>query len=222
MNLIFLEEIGESPVDYNQFIYSKNFNPGYYGVTATILYLQEMFILNKDLGYILYTDDTNKEESYKALWVGTKFQWEEKYRDKRPAALIYRGNLLNGANGTLGAGRVFSVSRTNEKTAYKDYVSFPIVVECISESDLEAEALSAMVTSFISLDLRSYRDLGLQVQGQVTNTAPQIFEKGNTSFTASTILQIQMERSYIARLLSKDLLTNIQLKLNGSTALNIE
>lgn len=207
---------------YKDIVYSKNFNVGHYGVTAIVLYLREIFNSNKELGFTVYDDDLNKEDSYDSILISTKFDWEEKYRNKRPAIIISRGNLLTGVNGTTGQGKLFSVTENGEATTYSDLVSFPIVVECLSESDIQSEALAALVSSFLTFDLRALRSLGFQLQGSATISPPQLFEKGNVSFISSVIIQIQMQRMYTAKVLGNKVLDEIKLKLNDSMSINIK
>lgn len=221
MNLVFLDASGESPVDYKKFLYSKNFNPGFYGVSATVLFLKEMFKSNPEFGFTVHDDSLSKEMSFGSILITTKFDWEVNCRSKRPAVFVSRGNLIAGVNGTTGQGKMFSIEENGAKTSYTDIVSFPIMVECISESDIQAEALAAMVASFITLDVRPFRSLGFQIQGTPTISSPQIFEKGNTAFICSTIIQVQMARSYKARVISSQALTDIQVILNGSTQITI-
>ena len=96
------------------------------------------------------------------------------------------------------------------------------MVECLSESDIQSEALAAIVSSFLSLDLRALRSLGFQTQGSVTISPPQLFEKGNVSFISSVIMQVQMQRMYTTKLLGSKVLEEIKLKLNNSTVINIQ
>lgn len=207
---------------YKDFVYSKNFNAGNYGVTAIVLFLREMFTANKELGFTVYDDKLNKSDSYDSLSITTKFDWEQQYRNKRPAIFVSRGNLITGVNGTQAQGKMFSITENGELTSYSDLVSFPIVVECLSESDIQSEALASVVSSFLSFDTRPLRSLGLQSQGSVTVSAPQLFEKGNISFITSVITQVQMQRMYKARMLSLNALEKIQVKLNDSTIINID
>lgn len=208
-------------MDYNRFVYSQNLNPGHYGVSATILFLQKMFSSNPEFGFEVYTDESNKETAFESLWIGAKYVWEEKYRNKRPAIFVSRGNIITGVNNTIGQGKLFSITKNGEITSYLDLVSFPIMVECLSESDLQSEALAAMVTAFLSLDQRPFKSLGFQIQGSPTITPPQIFEKGNTSFISSVIIQIQIQRMYKAKVLSNQALQEIQVILNNSQTVNI-
>lgn len=206
---------------YKDFVYSKNFNPGHYGVTAIVLFLKEMFNNNSDLGFTVFDDSLNKEDSFDSLLIASKFDWEEKYRNKRPALIVSRGNIITGTNGTQGQGKVLSITQNGEKTSYSDLISFPLMVECLSESDIQAEALASMVNIFISADLRPVRSLGLQLQGSLNITAPQIFEKQNISFISSVIMQVQMNRMYTAKVLGLTALNKIIVKLNDSTIMNI-
>jgi len=60
------------------------------------------------------------------------------------------------------------------------------------------------------------------MQGGITVSQPQLFEKGNISFISSVILQIQMQRRYFARQMGFHTLQAIQLKLNDTIVANIE
>lgn len=205
----------------NDFLYSKNFNPGYYSVRAIVLYLREMFKANTDLEFIPYYDEMNKEESFDSLLITTKHDWETKYRNKRPSIFVSRGNIITGINGTQGQGRLFSITDNGETTTYSDLVSFPIVVECLSESDIQSELLSSISLGFLNLDSRPLRSFGLQIQGSPSQSPPQLFEKGNISFISSVILQVQLCRQYNARTIGLKTLENIKLKLNDSIEINV-
>lgn len=205
---------------YKKLLNSKNLNPGYYGVTATIVYLREMFNQNLDLGFQVYDDNLNKEESYSSLIITSKYDWETKYRSKRPAIFVSRGNLISGVNGTQGQGKLFSITDNGAETSYLDLISFPIVVECLSESDIECEALSSIVSLFLAADARPLRSLGFQIATNPSQSPPQLFEKGNVSFISSVILQINMHRNIKTRILNDQLLKEFNIKVNN--ALNID
>ena len=207
---------------YKDIVYSKNFNAGHYGVTAIVLFLREMFAANSELGFTVYDDTLNKEDSYDSLLIATKFDWEEKYRNKRPSIIVSRGNLITGVNGTQGQGKLFSITENGGSTSYSDLVLFPIMVECLSESDIQSEALASIVSAFLGCDARPIRSLGLQIQGSLTISSPQLFEKGNISFISSVIMQVQMQRMYTAKVLGSKVLENIKLALNDSTIINID
>jgi hypothetical protein len=95
------------------------------------------------------------------------------------------------------------------------------VVECLAESDIESEALGSMIATFLALDARPLRGLGLQIQGGTTQTAPQLYEKDNVSFISSVILQVQIARQYTARILGEEVLQKIKLILNSNVASEI-
>lgn len=206
----------------NQFLYSKNFNPGHYAVRAIVLYLRTMFQQNADLEFVPYLDSMTKEEAYDALLITTKHDWETTYRNKRPLIAVSRGNLIAGISGTQGQGRLFSITDNGETTTYSDLVSLPIMVECLSESDIQCELLASIVSAFLSLDARPLRSLGMQIQGSPTQTSPQLFERGNTSFISSVIISVQIARQYKAHVIGLNALEDIKILLNNSVEINIE
>jgi hypothetical protein len=209
-------------MSYKDFVQSKTFNVGHYAVTAITKYLFERFKENTDLDFKPYSDDMNKEDSYGALLITTKFDWETKYRNKRPAIFVSRGNMISGANGTVAQNRVLSITDNGAKTAYIDLVSLPIVVECIAESDIESEALASIVSTYIGLDVRPLRSLRLQIQGGLTQTPPQMFERGaNPSFISSVIMQVQISRQYNASIIGEKTLQNIRMQLNDPHELSV-
>lgn len=208
-------------MNQKEFTLSKNFNSGLYGVRAILIYLREMFNSNPDFGFKVYTDDLNKADAFPSLLITTKHDWETKYRGKRPAIFVSRGNLITGTNGTQGIGRVFSITDNGQTTSYSDLISFPIVVECLSESDIESETLSSIVLTFLTADLRPLRSLGLQIQGNPTQTPTQLFEKVNVAFISSVIIQAQMQRQIKAIKTPKDMLQLINLEINGNQEINI-
>ena len=203
------------------FVRSKTFNVGYYGVRAIIEYLNQRFNGNPELDYAIYTDDLNRASAFGSLLITSRYDWESKFRGKRPIVLVSRGNLISGANGTVAQGKLFSVTDNGSTTSYLDLVSFPIVVECLAESDIESEALGSMIATFLSLDARPLRGLGLQIQGGTTQTAPQLYEKDNVSFISSVIIQVQIARQYKARILGEEVLQKIKLILNSNVASEI-
>lgn len=207
-------------MNYKKVLNSKNLNPGYYGVTAIIVYLREMFAQNLDLGFHVYDDSLNKEDSFSSLIITSKYDWETKYRSKRPAIFVSRGNLISGVNGTQGQGRLFSITENGAETSYLDLISFPIVVECLSESDIECEALSSIVSLFLTADLRPLRSLGFQVATNPSQSPPQLFEKGNISFISSVILQLNTHRNIKTKVMNDQLLKEFSVKVNN--ALNID
>jgi hypothetical protein len=209
-------------MNQRDFTLSKNFNPGIYGVKAIVLFLREMFRVNSDFGFTVYDDDLNKEEAFSSLLITTKHDWETTYRGKRPAIFVSRGNLINGVNGTQGQGRVFSIENNGQTTSYSDLLSFPIMVECLSEKDIESETLASMVALFISADLRPLRSLGLQINGQVTQTPAQIYETQNISFISSVIMQVAMQRNIKAIKTVDNMLEKIQFRINESLNINIK
>jgi hypothetical protein len=207
---------------YKDFVNSKTFNVGYYGVKAIILYLVERFMGNQDLEYKVYTDELNRADSYGSLLITSKYDWETKFRGKRPAIFVSRGNLLTGANGTVAQSKLFSVTDNGETTSYMDLVSFPIVIECLAESDIESEALGSMIATFIGLDVRPLRGLGLQIQGGITQTPPLLFEKDNISFISSVVIQAQISRQYRARIMGSETLQKIKTLLNQKVISEID
>ena len=205
-------------MDYKQFLYSQNFNPTGYATRAIVLFLRTIFSNNPELGFIVYQDDLDKKDSFPSLLITTRFDWETKYRAKRPAIFVSTGNVISGVNNTSGSGKVQSVTQNGDITNYQDLISFPIMIECLSESDLESQALASAVLAFFTMDLRPLRSLKLQLFPNPTQTPPQIFEKGNISFISSVMLQVQMTRQYSARLLNLEQWKEIELKLNDSQA----
>ena len=203
-------------MSYKEFVQSKTFNVGHYAVTAITKYLFERFKENAtNMEYSPYSDEMDREESYNSVLITTKFDWETKYRSKRPAIFVSRGNMTSGANGTVAQSRVLSITDNGAKTAYIDLVSLPIMVECIAESDIESEALSSIVATYIGLDVRPLRSLQLQIQGGLTQTPPQLFERGaNPSFISSVIMQVQIPRQYNASIISEKMLETIRMQLN--------
>lgn len=208
-------------MEYSQLLYSVNFNPGGYAVRGIILYLQTIFANNEELGYMVYNDNLSKEQAMGSLFIGSKFVWENKFRSKRPAIFVSRGNIVSGVNSTHGQGKVQSVTENGSITNYQDLISFPIVVECLSENDLECEALASIVSAFLTMDLRPLRSMKMQMFPQPTQSPPQIFEKGNISFISNVILQVQMTRQYRARTLNEVQLKQFELAINNSEKLFI-
>ncbi len=216
MNSQYSAENGTVEMDYKQLLYSSNFNPGGYAVRAIVLYLRTVLEANKELGFNVYQDELNKTDAYNSVLVTTRYDWETKYRSKRPAIFVSRGNILTGVNSTSGQGRVQSVTENGSITNYQDLISFPIVIECLSESDLECEVLASLVSAFLTMDARPLRSLKMQVFPNPTITAPQIFQKGNVSFIASVMIQVQMARQYSAKLLDEQQLKNFEITVNSS------
>lgn len=195
---------------------SPVFNPGNYFIKAFIVYLRKMFSVNTDLGYTLYNESQNKEESVSGLLICSKYLWEIKYRTKRPAIFISRGNIIFGINGTNGNAKVSGITEGGTRTEFKESLSMPIMIECLAESDLEAEALASMVLSFISMDSRSIRSIGIQIQGNPIQTPPQLYEKNNNSFMCSVMYNIQVSRSYSFKIIGDEALKEIKASLNGN------
>lgn len=208
-------------MDYNKFLYSPNFNPGGYAIRAIVLFLRVLFAANSELGYIPYEDNQNKIDAFKSILITTRHDWETKYRDKRPAIFVSRGNIISGVNQTSGTGKLQSVTKNGDITNYQDLISFPIMIECLSEADIECDALSSLVSSFLTMDVRPLRSLKLQLFPNPVQTSPQIFEKGSISFISSVMLQVQMTRQYSARLLNEQQLKEIEITLNGSQKFTI-
>lgn len=198
------------------FTNSKVFNPGNYYIKAFIVYLEKMFAINTDLGYTLYSELQNKEDSVASLLICSKYTWEMSYRGKRPCIMVSRGNIIFGVNGTSGQSKASAITESGTKTVYKDLLSMPIMIECLAESDLEAEALASMVLSFVGMDTRSIRSIGIQIQGTPIQTAPQMYEKGNNSFLCSVMLNIQVSRSYSFKILGDEALSHIVTSLNSN------
>lgn len=203
-------------MDYNELLHSPNFNPGGYAIRAIVLYLRTILDANEELGFHVYQDDLNKTDAYNSILVTTRYDWETKYRAKRPAIFVSRGNIITGVNNTSGQGRVQSVTKNGSITNYQDLISFPIMIECLSESDLECEALASLVSAFLTMDARPLRSLKMQVFPNPTITAPQIFQKGNVSFIASVMIQVQITRQYSAKLLDEQQLKDFEISVNSS------
>ena len=203
-------------MDYNELLHSPNFNPGVYAIRAIVLYLRTILDANEELGFHVYQDDLNKTDAYNSILVTTRYDWETKYRAKRPAIFVSRGNIITGVNNTSGQGRVQSVTKNGSITNYQDLISFPIMIECLSESDLECEALASLVSAFLTMDARPLRSLKMQVFPNPTITAPQIFQKGNVSFIASVMIQVQITRQYSAKLLDEQQLKDFEISVNSS------
>ena len=149
----------------SDFYYSKSFNPGIYAIRVIIAYLTEMFNSNSDLGFIPYTDETNKGDSVDSVLITSKNAWEENFRNKRPSIIVSRGNISSGMYGTLPQANNFSVTENGNVTNISDLISCPIVVESICDSDTDSELLSAMVLTFVTLLPRTMHSLGMQIQG---------------------------------------------------------
>jgi hypothetical protein len=209
-------------MNQKDFTLSRNFNTGLYGVRAVVLFLREMFTANPDLGFNIYTDDLAKADAFLSLHITTKHDWETKYRGKRPIIFVSRGNLITGVNNTQGIGRVLSITNNGQVTSYSDLISFPIVVECLSESDIESETLSSIVLTLLTGDTRALRSLGLQIQGNPIQTPTQLFEKVNNSFISSVIIQVQVQRQMRAIRTPKNLLESIEFKINDGLEVNIK
>lgn len=208
-------------MDYKQFHNSIAFNPGLYATRAIILFLREMFNANPEIGFKAYIDEMSKSDAYGSLMITSKNDWESKYRNKRPIIIVSHGNIITGVNGTQGVGKVLSISRDGSKTSYSDLISFPIVVECISEVDIECSTLSSMVNVFLTSDLRPLRTLRLQLLGNPAQSPSQQFEKANISFISSVILNVQLNRRYTATLISDNILEKIKIKLDNFNEIDI-
>lgn len=200
---------------------SAVFNPGNYYTKAFIVYLRKMFSVNSDLGYTLYSESQNKEDSVSGLLICSKYLWETKYRTKKPCIVISRGNIIFGVNGTNGSAKFSGIIENGAKTEFKELLSMPIMIECLAESDLESEALASMALSFISMDTRSIRSAGIQIQGSPIQTQPQLYEKGNNSFSCSVMYNIQVSRSYSFKILGDEALQEIKASLNGNQILEL-
>ena len=204
-------------MSYSEFLKSRNFNPGYNAVRMVVNYIIERFRENSSLQFLPYLDELSKKDAYFSLLITTKYDWETKFRGKRPAIFVSRGNLLSALSG-VGAVRVLAVTDSGETTSYLDLVSFPLMIECIAESDIESEALSSMVAAYLAMDARPLRSLGLQMQSGITQTPPQLYEKGNTAFISSVIIQVQAERQITARVIGNVLLDKIKLAITQNTS----
>lgn len=202
-------------MNFKNITYSKNFNPGGYAVRAILLYLYEMFKANPDLGQKVYTDGQSKEESFGSILITTRNDWEEKYRNKRPCLIVSRGNIITGINGTAANAGVLSITNNGEVVNHLDLISCPIVVESITGSDMECETLSSIVSTFLTMDLRPLRSLGMQIAGNPIITSTQIYDKHNISFISSVNMNIQMERQYKSRVIGQNVLEQIKLTLNS-------
>jgi len=208
-------------MDYKQIHNSIAFNPGLYSTRAIILFLREMFNKNSDLSFLPYTDDLTKTSAYNSLMITSKFDWESKYRNKRPAIMVSHGNIISGINGTQGLGRILSVSVDGEETIYSDLISFPIMIECVSEVDTECSALASMANAFLTCDNRILHSLRMQLLGNPLQSPSQQFEKNNISFISSVILNIQLSRKWTSKLISNNVLENIKIKLKNFTEIDI-
>lgn len=207
---------------YQELFESKNYNPGGYGVRASILLLRECFKNNPEFEYKIYEDDLSKADAFRSLLITTKNDWETTYKSKRPAIIVSHGNVILGSQLTQGNSRVERIEENGAVTFFTDLTSFPIVIECLSESDVEASVLSSIVGLFLTSDLRVLRSVGFQIQGIPTQTPAQPYEKGNISFISSVIIQVQLQRKYRARIMNEKMLENVNLKLNGSTNVIID
>lgn len=200
----------------NQFLYSKTFTPGVYIVRVIIAYLTEMFNTNAELGFKPYNDQLNKEDSVDSVLITSKNDWEEKYRNKRPSIIISRGNISNGAYGTLPQGNFLSNPDNGDTVNYSDLISCPIVVESICESDTDSELLSSIVASFLTLIPKTIHSFGLQLQGSTIITPPVRFEKTPISFISSVNFVTQLNRQYRAKLINNNQLEHIKLYINAN------
>ena len=190
-------------VTYKSIFNSSTFNPSVYAVRVIVLYLRKMFELNSDLGYTVYNDDLNKDEALSSLLITTKYDWETKYRNKRPCIMVSNGDIVSGINGTTGIGKIVSITDFHQKISCSDLISFPIVVECLSEVDLEATTLTSLINMFLTASNKPIHSFGFQILGNPIQTASKIFEKGtNASFIASLVLNLQKQRQYSMTLFS--------------------
>ena len=187
-------------MDRKALVYSKNFNSDDYAVRAILLYLIQVFKVNEELDFPPYTDEQNKIDSFTSTLFTTKFDWETKYRGKRPVVIVSCGNTLIGVNNTLGSAKIRSVTENGQVINYTDLISLSILVQCLSEADLEANSLASAVLMFLTADARPLHSLGLQLQGNPIKTPVRIFEKGTISFIAQVIINVQMQ-GFISKLI---------------------
>ena len=209
-------------MDYKDFSNSVAFNPGIYSIRAIIEFLREMFNANQDFGFKVYDDEQQRGDAYGSIIITSKFDWESKYRNKRPAITVSHGNIITGVNGTQGSGKILSISEDGSKTTYSDLISFPIVIECISEVNIECATLSSIVNVFLTSDLRPLRSLGFQLLGSPAQSPSQQFEKNNVSFISSVIINVQLNRKYTATIIDNEILERIKFKLTNFTEMNIK
>lgn len=207
---------------YANIVNSSTFNPGLYGVRATIQLLRETFKINPDFGFKIYEDDLMRSDAYGSLLITSKNDWETKYRHKRPIIIISHGNIVNGINGTQGQGKFLGSSVDGSTISYSDLISYPIMVECLSESDTESGALTSIANIFLTSDVKILHSLGLQLLGNPVQSAPQLFEKGNISFISSLIINVQANRKYTAKLINDNILKEIKVKLNSALTMDIK
>lgn len=210
-------------VDYKTFVNSPSFNPGIYAVRAIKLYLQESFRQNPGFGFQIYDDDQDKPKAAGSLLITTNNVWTDKYSNKRPCIKVSHGNIMIGIMGTMGSGAIVGVTDKLEKVSCSDLISFPIVVECLSEEDLESATLTSIVNVLLTTSLKPIHSFGFQLLGNPIQSDVRIFEGGsNTSFISSLVLNLQKQRKYTTTLLSDQLLKQITIDLNDNQTLNIK
>lgn len=209
-------------MSYINFTYNDLYNPAANTIRAVVLYLKEMFKNNPELEYTIYEEGLTKEESYNSLLITTRNNWEEAYRSKRPSILVSRGNITFGTNGLQGSTRMLNIVENGETVTYTDLLSFPIMLECLAEVDLESETLASMCAAFLAMDLRPLKAIGVQVMGSAVQTAPQMIEKGNITYASSVIINVQKQRTYKARLIGNKQLEDIQLNLNNNVEMSMK
>ena len=178
---------------------------------------------NPGLGFTIYNDSLSKEEAYPSLLITTKHDWETKYRNKRPCITVSHGNIIYGVNGTLGSGRTLSITDQFQKITCSDLISFPLVVECLSEVDLESSTLASIANILLTASSKSLYSFGFQLLGNPTQSEVRMFEKGpNTSFISSLVINVQKQRQYTVTTLNTQLLEQILVELNGKLAEDIK
>lgn len=209
-------------MNYKSLYQSKNLNPGTYIVRTIIAFLTKMFEANADFGFTVYTDELSKEDSFRALLITSKYDWETKYRSKRPSILVSRGNVSRGSFGTQGMGKVLSITENGNLTSYTDLISVPIVIECLSENDVEAEVLSAIVQTFLALDVRPLQSFGIQIQQPPVQSPALLVEKANVTFISSVIMTLAMQIQYRSHTLSGPLLEEFKMMVNNSTEIHVK
>lgn len=210
-------------VDYRSLVNSPSFNPGVYAVRVIRLYLIESFRQNPGFGFTIYDDNQTKSEAAKSLLITTNNDWEGPYRNKRPCIKISHGNITIGTNGTMGTGAIVGVDDQLQKVSCSDLISFPLVVECLSEEDIETATLTSIVNILLTTSIKPIHSFGFQILGNPIQSDVKIFEKGtNTTFISSLILYLQKQRQYTTTLLSNQLLKQITIDLNDNPALDIK
>lgn len=222
MSLIFSGVNGQCEMDYQKIYNSKNFNPGLYLVRTLIIFLRKLYEANPELGFKIFSDGTSKEEAFRSLLITTRYDWETNYRSKRPTILISHENISRGLAGIQGNAKIIGFEENGSVARYTDLISVPIVLECLSENDIEAEMLSSITQTFLAMDHRPLQSFGIQIQAPPVQTPARLIEKANITFNSSVILTLAMQIQYRAKTLSGELLDRFKVEINNLNEINIK